>query len=717
MSSPPNYVASILAHFETGETFPWTPAVCKQIEQRRGALNDLLLFDILLRSGGIREPDTFYPPKDPDEFHRLLEAIHLSTYDTLKQDCLAYFLLKWYRDGREERFKLERAIPPHFAALSDAYFALDAGVGVPQAVSNLSDSRINTDYASKILQAISLSENAMPLVLKYVQTAKPLLTEPEDIDLYTLALAESNLSDAWRFQRTFSEQNPTRPRLLTKILEWCFAPPRRNALQQLLGIALTPYEQGFIEKFATPPSSLSPIGMATLQNLLCVRFIQSGLFVDAIKLDRHFSGASPAAANLPQQAERTKMVQEVYAALPLAERSLLDVELETPVVQAKPGPPPPVKPARDMDTSMSWEDISMAQIPVPFNTPQRPPLFGSPAVPLNGRTHELPLSGSTFGGFGNTSTRTPSAFPPLSFSTTDRAASTSSTAAQPIVPISTSKPPVVPIAPANAFSTLAKSTARPFGGSSAGGSLFESANRRQNAFYQPPATTTPSVFKEIVPPPPAPEAEMVEQPMNGDDANASGDDGDDDEPMEEEETQADESLAYSVFSSNKPLARAARQPPPAANKRSRKSTAAKEAKRAPPGAFITDDDETEDMPPPPQAPEPTRSRQTRSSAKSAPTAPAAASAPKTTRSRAKGKKNTQTIPGSLMGSEEEENEASEEEEEIAPLPTRRAVAASETRRRSSRLSSVEPESASAKGSSSKAPARTKAATGGRKRRT
>lgn len=91
-----------------------------------------------------------------------------------------------------------------------------------RAVSILSDARLNTDYASKILQAISLSPKPMPLVLKYVRTAKPLLTEPDDIDLYTVALAESSLLEAWQFQRTFSEGNETRPRLLKKILDWCF---------------------------------------------------------------------------------------------------------------------------------------------------------------------------------------------------------------------------------------------------------------------------------------------------------------------------------------------------------------------------------------------------------------------------------------------------------------------------------------------------------------
>jgi hypothetical protein len=92
-----------------------------------------------------------------------------------------------------------------------------------RAVSILSDARLNGDYASKILQAISLSENPTPLILKYVQTAKPLLTEPDDIDMYAIALVESNLLDAWQFQRTFPAKNETRSRLIRKILDWCLS--------------------------------------------------------------------------------------------------------------------------------------------------------------------------------------------------------------------------------------------------------------------------------------------------------------------------------------------------------------------------------------------------------------------------------------------------------------------------------------------------------------
>ena len=69
------------------EYFPWRHPILRQIEQRRAQLSDALIFDILLSSGGIRHPDSLYPPQDIDALRNLLAAIEETTYDSLKKDC------------------------------------------------------------------------------------------------------------------------------------------------------------------------------------------------------------------------------------------------------------------------------------------------------------------------------------------------------------------------------------------------------------------------------------------------------------------------------------------------------------------------------------------------------------------------------------------------------------------------------------------------------
>jgi hypothetical protein len=83
-----------------------------------------------LKSGNVRSPDILYPPYNEHSLLRLLEAIEKSNYDALKKDCLVYFLLKWHQDGREDKFAMQKCLPPQFTTLADAYWHLDSGINL-----------------------------------------------------------------------------------------------------------------------------------------------------------------------------------------------------------------------------------------------------------------------------------------------------------------------------------------------------------------------------------------------------------------------------------------------------------------------------------------------------------------------------------------------------------------------------------------------------------
>lgn len=52
-----------------------------------------------------------YPPEDHLSLRRLLSAIDDSqTFDTLKKNCLVYYLLKEFADGREAQYAHKRRI-------------------------------------------------------------------------------------------------------------------------------------------------------------------------------------------------------------------------------------------------------------------------------------------------------------------------------------------------------------------------------------------------------------------------------------------------------------------------------------------------------------------------------------------------------------------------------------------------------------------------------
>ncbi|KAF9485087.1 hypothetical protein BDN70DRAFT_824580 [Pholiota conissans] len=477
--------------FDISTSFAWQEPRPEQIRERRMQLNDgLLLFDVLLISGGVDEPYLFYPPDDPQSLQKLLDVIESSTYDTLKKDCLVYFLLKWHQDGRERNFQQVRCIPPQFSALSDAYWHLDTGINIPRAVAILSDARLNPDFASKIIHTISKSPNPEPLIRRYVQTAKPQLVEPTDLEIYALSLAHSSILEAWQFSRTFNEAHPMRARLFKKIVEWTVAPnPRPLALTQLISLPLSTFEEdvlnGFVQK---PPPDLKFSAVAILQDLICVRLIQGGRYNEAIKLDRQFTSMT-LPKNVPLTKARSKMVHDIYTALSSIERSMIDLELDPNTVQQapltpkppssvrRPASPPPQEEPGDVSLSQSWEDVRMPEVPTAQATPLRNVRVPT-ATPKFGTPYGAPLV--DISGIASTSKATPRKSLPLSSlpltSSMAKARPSLSGVGQRLAAFGGS-----PVVSSPASGVRVPPTATP---------TFTSAGRQRNAFYNPPPEKT-----------------------------------------------------------------------------------------------------------------------------------------------------------------------------------------------------------------------------------
>ena len=214
-----------------------------------------------------------------------------------------------------------------------------------------------------------------------------MLTEPDDMDIYILALAEDGLACAWKYQRTFPDKSEIRTRLTRKVLEWCFtrkprcfrfrtagsfstAKPRPEHLKQLIMFPLSSFEQSLLHNFALePPTSLPVTSIPLLQDLVCVRLVQSGQYVEAIKLDQQFAstrlGRGTQASQVAER--RRKMIEDVIAALPSIERQEIDEKLRA-VGQRKPGASKKSAQtkATPVDLNMSW-----GEIPPP---PRAPPI-------------------------------------------------------------------------------------------------------------------------------------------------------------------------------------------------------------------------------------------------------------------------------------------------------------------------------------------------------
>jgi hypothetical protein len=138
---------------------------------------------------------------------------------------------------------------------------------------------------------------------------------------------------------------------------------------------LSSFEQSLLHKFALePPSSLPPSSIPVLQDLVCVRLIQSGQYLEAVKLDQQFASTQLGrGVQVPQAAERRrKMIEDVVATLPSIERQEIEEKLRA-AGQRKSGTQ--IKPVqiKAADLSMSWENIPPPSRVLPITS--GPPRF------------------------------------------------------------------------------------------------------------------------------------------------------------------------------------------------------------------------------------------------------------------------------------------------------------------------------------------------------
>ncbi|CAL1699428.1 unnamed protein product [Somion occarium] len=714
--------------FETSpDKFAWRSPKPREIEQRRAQMSDSLMFDVILSQSGVQYPQRLYPPADKESLRELLNAIEDTDFDALKKDCLIYYLLKCHEDGREETFKEQRCMPPQFSGLTDAYWYLDFSHDIPRAVSILSDARLTREYVSKIVHTLSLAPNSSPLIRQYIRTAKPLLQEPDDIDLYAIALAGSSLLEAWQYQATFPEGGSIRARLIRKILQWCLSPkPKSTPLTQLLAFPLSSYEQNLIQDFALqPPSDLPSYSIPAIQNLVCVRLIQSGQYAAAIKLDRQFS-VKTGDTHRKAAHERRQMMDDILAVMPTIERMLLEQELEKSGHGSQVPPHSSTDAWTPPDLSMSWEYV---------RPPAPPKANGASAGPS---TKKAPRTSDVFmeapipqrsgaPRFGGPIPDQPETIPSLP---TSRGSARGPSAKGPSA--ASSRVPQNASAGPSASGVKSKI------------SLFESvgsANKVRNAFYEPPVSagtkrsfgqdsarspfpasfqTAPGDFssasasavqdllaeeeqEQELEPTPAEDVEMqdegtAEEQFQGEGEPSAADQAEEDviskEPSEVPER---EELSFSLFRSKPEYAK------------SRRLARTETERMMPPGAFFPDSSDGEPESPVSPTPPPTRSKRHHPKPEVLVKSPKRRQTRASTRPRKstiKAEKLGRSLPGSLMDDDdyddEEEREdqrrmpaevGKEEEDVVPPLPSISATSAGPARRatRRSRASKGEEE--------------------------
>ena len=332
-------------------------------ERRDVVYGNKLFFDELLSFASV-DP-ALYPPCSSDQLSALLHAIFATTLDYLKQLSLVYYLLldldaaaKRESDSAPnaaERFADTYVVLPHFTDAMQGYWLLDND-RYEEAIPMLAVA----DFIPKIVRTLFLAPPSQQqrsdvarakLLLRFLRTSnqatssapgsEPFLQEVE-MQIQALcfvsgparAFAEIRALTA-TIQDDEQQRVSVRARLIFKVLEHCFAPPRSAAIQNLLACSLDPEEEVTLESFVlSPPPAMTATWSYVAADVLIVRYISQGRYMDAVGLDRRLgpdvsqghSTAKDAQQRSKMMEQRKRMIAGAREILPEVQKELLRIE-------------------------------------------------------------------------------------------------------------------------------------------------------------------------------------------------------------------------------------------------------------------------------------------------------------------------------------------------------------------------------------------------------
>ncbi|SJX61440.1 uncharacterized protein SRS1_10502 [Sporisorium reilianum f. sp. reilianum] len=338
-------------------------------ERRSVVFGQSLFFDELLSFAAV--DTSLHPPRSEHQLSQLLTAIFAATsLDYLKQLSLVYYLLldldahsqrdSMHQDGASspssaaERFADAYVVLPQFTDAMQGYWLLDNDQ-YDQAVPLLAVA----DFIPKIVRTLFLpspSEQRSDvararLLLRFLRTSNQATSSApgsesflQEIEMHIQALCFVSgparaLSEIRAITSTIQDDEQqrvsVRARLIFKVLEHCFAPPRSSAIQNLLGCSLDPEEQVTLESFVlSPPAAMTATWSYVAADVLIVRYITQARYMDAVGLDRRLgpdvSQGHSTAKDVQQRSkmmeQRKRMIAGARAILPEVQKELLRIE-------------------------------------------------------------------------------------------------------------------------------------------------------------------------------------------------------------------------------------------------------------------------------------------------------------------------------------------------------------------------------------------------------
>ncbi|KAH0492799.1 hypothetical protein TgHK011_007732 [Trichoderma gracile] len=196
--------------FPPGAQMPYDRKRIHEIEARRKELGGQLFIDRVLKALGITK-NKVYPPKNDNGVRQLHQQICESSMSMHHKLSLLYYILLDYDtvDGQvsiSETFASTSSMPQNYEIFMKGLWYMD-GLEFSTALEFVAHPSLISDFADDII--IALVEHAADgdydLALAYFHTVQPVLKTSRALELIFGAIAQTNVTEALLYSRTFPE--------------------------------------------------------------------------------------------------------------------------------------------------------------------------------------------------------------------------------------------------------------------------------------------------------------------------------------------------------------------------------------------------------------------------------------------------------------------------------------------------------------------------------
>ncbi|CAG9996156.1 unnamed protein product [Clonostachys byssicola] len=236
--------------FPAGAQLPYSKELIAKIEQSRKTLDGVLFVDRVLKALGLTKAKT-YPPKSDAALRQLHQHICDAPMSLHHKFSLLYYVLLDFDEAADrsvpsESFVSASGMPSNYQIFIKGLWHLDRKQ-FPKALEYVAHPSLTPDFSDEILTALIRHGDDIKLALAYYHTVRPILKSSAALELLFDALAQTSVTEALLFTRTFSDY--TREALFRRLVKVALDGESVPGASEIALLPFEPEEETWFEEY------------------------------------------------------------------------------------------------------------------------------------------------------------------------------------------------------------------------------------------------------------------------------------------------------------------------------------------------------------------------------------------------------------------------------------------------------------------------------------